>query len=235
MISSLPRRSLVTGAGRGLGLEFVRQLLRGGDTVVAASRQTTPALAELQVLHGEALQIVALDVGDFDRLPEFAYAVGQRIEALDLLINNAGVLVPGERFGQLHASALETSLRINTIAPLLLTQALTALLTHGHAPLVANISSTLGSIASTHQFHTPSYAISKAGLNMAGVMMAQALIEPGIRVVNLHPGWVRTEMGGPQANLEPEEAVHAMLATLKRLPIETTGVFLDRHGEPLPW
>src|SRR4249919_1525869 len=218
MISSLPRRSLVTGAGRGLGLEFVRQLLRGGDTVVAASRQTTPALAELQVLHGEALQIVALDVGDFDRLPEFAYAVGQRIEALDLLINNAGVLVPGERFGQLHASALETSLRINTIAPLL-----------------PNISSTLGSIASTHQFHTPSYAISKAGLNMAGVMMAQALIEPGIRVVNLHPGWVRTEMGGPQANLEPEEAVHAMRATLKRLPIETTAVFLDRHGEPLPW
>ena len=231
------RRTLVTGAGRGLGLEFVRQLLARGDSVFAGVRHPGQgqALQQLARAHPDQLRVLALDVADSDSFPAVHAALAAQTPALDLLINNAGVLASGERFGQLDAATLLQAFRTNAAGPLLLTQALAPLLRRGQHPQVLNLSSTLGSIAQTAAFYTPSYAISKAALNMAGVLLAHALAEDGVRVLNLHPGWVRTQMGGDGATLDKDAAVRSILATLDKLPAQATGVFVDRHGEPMPW
>ena len=230
-------RALITGANRGLGLEFVRQLLARGGRVVASCRKPAEAAA-LQALAGEhpgRLHVLALAVdSDASRLA-FAREVADVFDGLDLLVNNAGMLAAGERFGDLDAQVLQQTLATNTVAPLMLVQALTPLLQRGVRARVLNISSALGSIARADAFYTPTYRISKAGLNMAGVMMAHALNASGIGVITASPGWVKTDMGGEGAQLTPAESVASLLALLDRVPGVPAGPFLDRNGEVLPW
>jgi NAD(P)-dependent dehydrogenase (short-subunit alcohol dehydrogenase family) len=145
------------------------------------------------------------------------------------------VLTPGEEFGEILPEVLERTLATNTVAPLMLAQLLLPLLAKGDRPRILNIGSALGSVARTQRFGTPSYNISKAGLNMAGTLMARALNPQGIGVLTISPGWVRTDMGGSSAELTPEESVRDVLATLEKTPGVPEGTFLDRKGEPLPW
>ena len=230
-------RILVTGASRGLGLEFVRQALARGDTVLAGARnpQHGDALQALAGAYPDRLHIVALDVADSDSFGNFADAVAERVPALDLLINNAGILARGESFGQLQASTFIDAFNTNALGPLLLTQALTPLLQRGNEPLVLNLSSDLGSMTHTAGFYLPSYDVSKAALNMVGVLLSHALAEHRVRVLNLHPGWVRTDMGGDGAQLDAADVVESIFKTLEGLPRATTGIFIDRHGAALPW
>src|SRR5690606_19523275 len=172
-----PRHCLVTGANRGLGLEFTRQLLAGGVHVVATARHPGRATA-LNALAGEHpghLHVLPLDVAVArsrdELLRELPLVLGER--RLDLLLNNAGVLHGGERFGQVAEADLEASVRTNAIGPFLLVQALAGLLADGG--IVANLSSEIGSIALRREFRTPSYAIGKAAQNMATVMLSHAL------------------------------------------------------------
>ena len=232
------RRCLVTGANRGLGLEFARQLLDRGDRVIATCRQPGRANA-LNQLAGEypgRLHVLPLDVAEpksrAELVRELPLVLGEDAR-LDLLLNNAGVLHSGERFGKVDAATLDDSLRTNASGPFLLTQALAPLLADGAT--VANLSSELGSIAGKDAFRTPSYSISKAALNMATALLARALGERGIVVLALHPGWVQTDMGGAGAEVTPEDAVGALLGTIDRADAGDSGRFLDRHGEPLAW
>ena len=232
------RRCLVTGANRGLGLEFARQLLDRGDRVIATCRQPGRANA-LNQLAGEypgRLHVLPLDVAEpksrAELVRELPLVRGEDAR-LDLLLNNAGVLHSGERFGKVDAATLDDSLRTNASGPFLLTQALAPLLADGAT--VANLSSELGSIAGKDAFRTPSYSISKAALNMATALLARALAERGIVVLALHPGWVQTDMGGAGAEVTPEDAVGALLGTIDRADAGDSGHFLDRHGEPLAW
>ena len=232
------RRCLVTGANRGLGLEFARQLLDRGDRVIATCRQPGRANA-LNQLAGEypgRLHVLPLDVAEpksrAELVRELPLVLGEDAR-LDLLLNNAGVLHSGERFGKVDAATLDDSLRTNASGPFLLTQALAPLLADGAT--VANLSSELGSIAGKDAFRTPSYSISKAALNMATALLARALAERGIVVLALHPGWVQTDMGGAGAEVTPEDAVGALLTTIDRADAGDSGHVLDRHGEPLAW
>lgn len=231
------RHCLVTGANRGLGLEFVRQLLARGDFVIAACRHPGKAHA-LNLLAGDhpgRLRVLPLDLAD----PRTHGALAAEIslvtdeEPLDLLINNAGILRGGERFGQVQATDLEASFRTNAAGPFLLTQALASQLAEGAT--VANLSSEVGSIALRQEFRTPSYAMGKAAQNMATSLLAQALAPRGIKVVALHPGWVRTDMGGAQAALSVQESVAGLLHVIHQLTAEQSGDFLDWQGQPLPW
>lgn len=228
---------LVTGANRGLGLEFVRQLLARGDHVIAACRQPGKATT-LNLLAGEhpgRLQVLPLDLAD----PRTHAALAAEVplvtdeEPLDLLINNAGVLRGGERFGQVRPSDLDASFHTNAAGPFLLTQALAPQLAEGAT--VANISSEVGSIALRQEFRTPSYAMGKAAQNMATSLLAQALAPRGIKVVALHPGWVRTDMGGAQAAVSAQESVAGLLRVLHQLAMDQSGEFFDWQGQPLPW
>ena len=232
-----PRRVLVTGASRGLGLEFVRQLLARGDAVIAACRRPrdAEALATLAAAHPDRLQVRALELTDPASRATLLAAVDAGWGAIDLLINNAAVAASGERFGHLDAATFRAAFETNTLAPLLFAEAATPLLAKGRAPTVAYLSSVLGSIASTQSFYTPSYAVSKAALNMAVRLAAMPMAEHGIRSVALHPGWVKTDMGGPSAPLEAPVSVAGMLKVIDTLPADARGDFFDYRGETLPW
>lgn len=232
--------SLVTGANRGLGLEFVRQLLGQGRRVVATCRQPGRATA-LNALAGEhpgRLRVLPLDVAHArsrdELVRELPLLAGDDAPVrIDLLLNNAGVLHSGERFGNVPEANLDDSLRTNAIGPFLLVQALAPLLADGAR--VANLSSQLGSIGRVTRFGTASYAISKAAQNMATAQLAHALAPRGIVVVALHPGWVQTEMGGSGADVTPEDSARGLLDTIGALAEDDSGRFLDWQGQPLPW
>jgi len=232
------RRSLVTGANRGLGLEFVRQLLARGDRVIATCRQPGKATA-LNALAGEhpgRLHVLPLDVADPRAIAELQrelLLLADDGDLIDLLVNGAGVLHSGERFGSVSAVNLDDSFRTNAMGPFLLTQALATRL--GDGARVANITSQLGSIANTTRFGTPSYDISKAAQNMATALLAAALRERGIVVVALHPGWVQTDMGGAGATVTPEQSVSGLLRVIDGLKPSDSGRFLDWRGAALPW
>jgi NAD(P)-dependent dehydrogenase (short-subunit alcohol dehydrogenase family) len=230
-------RALVSGANRGLGLEFVRQLLAQGARVIAACRHPGRAheLTAQAAAHPGHLHVLPLDLGKPASIAELAREAHMLFEGLDLLVNNAGMLVAGERFGSVEAESLEASFRTNTVGPLLLTQALAPLLAQGDAPRVANVSSVLGSIAGVREFRSPSYAVSKAALNMATAQLARALAPQGVSVVALHPGWARTDMGGAQAEVEPRDAVAGLLRVVAGLTREDSGAFRDWQGRTLPW
>lgn len=234
----MPRNVLISGANRGIGLEFVRQLLARGDHVIAACRHPGKATA-LNGLAGEhpgRLHLLPLDVADAKSRASLVHdlplVLGEE-GRIDLLVNNAGVLHSGERFGHIEQAILEDSLRTNAVGPFLLAQALAPLLADGSR--IANISSQLGSIGNTTRFGTPSYDISKAAQNMASVLLARALEERGIVVLALHPGWVQTEMGGANAQVAPADAVHGLLQVIDAATPAQSGSFLDWRGEALPW
>ena len=234
----MSRIVLVTGANRGLGLALVRQLLARGDRVVASCRQPGRATA-LNALAGEhpgRLHVLPLDVAEprsrAELVRELPLALGEDAR-IDLLVNNAGVLHSGERFGHLDQAILEDSLRINAVGPFLLAEALAPRLTD--AAKVANLSSVMGSIGTRGEFRSPSYCASKAAQNMLNVQLAHALAPRGIVVLALHPGWVRTEMGGQAADLAPEDAAAGLLAVIDAATPEQSGRFLDWRGQPLPW
>jgi len=231
------RTVLVTGASRGMGLEFVRQYLARGDRVFACVRLPgqSSVWPDLAAAHPGRLTVLTLDLAHHEEFGVFAAVLADHCKSLDLLINNAGLMATGERYGSVLGRNLIDSFTTNAAAPLLLTQALTPLLSHGQSPTVLMLSSELASIAQRKAFHTPSYSISKAALNMATRLLAFELSAKGIGCVALHPGWVQTDMGGPQAPLLAVDAVRAMLAFVDQLRPEQHGGFFSSDGTRLPW
>lgn len=237
MASTQRRNCLISGANRGIGLEFTRQLLARGEHVIAACRHPGKATA-LNALAGEhpgRLHVLPLDVADpksrASLVHDLPLVLGD--DRLDLLVNNAGVLHSGERFGHVEAAILEDSFRTNAIGPFLLAQALAPLLKDGAR--IANLSSVMASIASRGEFRSPSYCASKAAQNMLTVQLAQAVAARGIVVLALHPGWVQTEMGGEHATVPTADAVRGMLQVVDGATPAQSGSFLDWRGGALPW
>ena len=237
------RQCLVTGANRGIGLEFVRQLLERGDHVIATCRKpgTATALNTLAGEHPGRLHVLPLDVADTKSraglVGELPLVLGEGDGGtpgkLDLLINNAGVLHSGERFGHVDAATLEDSLRTNAVGPFLLAQALAPQLADGAC--IANLSSVMASIAHRNEFRSPSYCASKAAQNMLSMQLAHALAPRGIAVLARHPGWVQTDMGGSSANVGAPDAVRGLLGVIDAATPAQSGSFLDWRGESLPW
>ena len=237
MASTQRRNCLISGANRGIGLEFTRQLLAHGEHVIAACRHPGKATAHnaLAGEHPGRLHVLPLDVADpksrASLVHDLPLVLGD--DRLDLLVNNAGVLHSGERFGHVEAAILEDSFRTNAIGPFLLAQALAPLLNDGAR--IANLSSVMASIASRGEFRSPSYCASKAAQNMLTVQLAQAVAARGIVVLALHPGWVQTEMGGEHATVPTADAVRGLLQVVDGATPAQSGSFLDWRGGALPW
>lgn len=231
------QRILVTGANRGLGLEFTRQLLARGDRVLATCRHPGKALAltGLSAAYPGHLHVLPLELDKERSIAELAREAGALTDALDVLINNAGMLVSGERYGAIAAKSLSESFVSNVTGPLLLTQALSALLEKATNAKVMNLSSRLGSLAASSSFGTPSYAISKAALNMATRQLAAALAPRGISVFCVSPGWVSTDMGGADAPVTPHAAVAGLLKVLDAATVADAGHFIDTDGATIAW
>lgn len=232
------RTALVTGANRGLGLEFVRQLLARGDHVVAACRQPGEATA-LNALAGEhpaRVHVLPLDVASTASREAFVRELALVLDQdarIGLLVNNAGVLHAGERWGQVGEAALQGSFDTNAIGPFLLTQALAPRL--ADRGKVAFLSSVMGSIGTRREFRSPSYCASKAALDMLAVQAAHALAPRGIAVALLHPGWVKTDMGGDAADIAPADAVAGLLRQVEAADASRSLQLRDWRGDPIPW
>lgn len=231
------QRILVTGANRGLGLEFVRQLLARGDRVFATCRQPgkATALTALTAAYPGHLHVLPLELSSERSIAEAARETAALTDTLDVLINNAGTLLSGERYGTIAAKSLSDSFATNVAGPLLLTQALSALLENGKQAKVMNVSSRVASLALTTTFGTPSYAISKAGLNMVTRQLAAALSARGVTVFCVSPGWVSTDMGGVNASLTPHDSIAGLLKVLDAATAATAGCFLDYAGTKILW
>ncbi|SCA63510.1 C-factor [Chlamydiales bacterium SCGC AG-110-P3] len=229
-------RVLITGSNRGLGLEFVRQYLDRGWIVEACCRRPDKAtvLYELQEKMPDALSIHRLDVGDNAAVDQLAEKL--ILYPVDVLINNAGIYRgSGLQPGQLNYDEWDDSFRINTMAPIKITEAFLPCLEAGNMRCVVNISSRMGSIADNTSGGSYAYRTSKAALNAAIKCMSIDLKDRGITIIALHPGWVATDMGGSSAPLRVPESVTKMLEVIGGLTIADTGRFLAFDGEELSW
>jgi NAD(P)-dependent dehydrogenase (short-subunit alcohol dehydrogenase family) len=221
----------ITGANRGIGLEFARQYAADGWRVLAACRNPRDA-KELAGLPGD-VRVFALDVIDEYQLPALAKSLND--EAIDILINNAGVGGFDDSFGNTPTNEWIETLRVNAIAPLHVAEQLLPHLERGQRRLIVNITSRMGSIADNGSGGSYSYRTSKAALNMVAKSMAHDLKGRRIIVVVFHPGWVKTDMGGPQALLPPKASVGGMRAKIATLTAADSGKFFNYDGKPLPW
>lgn len=226
---------LLTGANRGLGLEFVRQYAQDGWRVHACCRDPKAAtdLSKLAAGSSGAVQVHALDVADFAQIDRLARELGA--EALDLLLNNAGVYPHEDGFGKLDYAGWERALRINALAPVRMVEAFVEHVARSQRRLIASVTSLMGSIGDNGSGGSYGYRSSKAALNMANKSLSIDLRGRGITAIVLHPGWVKTDMGGPGAPIEAPESVRGMRSVIGRVTPDDTGKFFDYEGDELPW
>jgi NAD(P)-dependent dehydrogenase (short-subunit alcohol dehydrogenase family) len=222
---------LITGANRGIGLEFARQYAADGWRVLAACRKPAAA-TELKAVKGD-VQLHALDVREDEQIPALAMALAG--ESIDILINNAGVSGPRERFGKTDTDAWLDVFHINSIAPVHMAEAFADHIERGAHKRIVNITSKMGSIADNTSGGSYIYRSSKAALNMVAKTLAVDLASRGIIVVVFHPGWVRTDMGGPGGLITAKESVSAMRSKIGTLHASDSGKFFNFDGRPLPW
>ncbi len=233
----MARQILITGAKRGLGLEFARQWLARGDRVFALARRpaSSSALADLARRHPGALFTHDCDVADGGSVEKARRAVGKAWDRLDVVVNNAGIYGESVPIEGLDTEEVLRVFDINTVGPLRITRAFLPLLKQGISPRLVHITSLMGSIDDNRSGSHYAYRLSKAALNMASRNLAHDLRPAGIVSAVLHPGWVRTDMGGPQAPLSPEEAVGALIRTIYALGPAQSGGFYDRDGKSCAW
>jgi len=226
------RTVLITGVNRGLGLEFARQYHAAGWNVIGTARQPDEA-AELKAL-GDGVRVVTLDVASSDSVAALAKSLAGH--PIDLLINNAGVGSGGvNRLEDINVRDFETIMQVNTLGPVRVTQALLPNLRAGKGKTVVSISSGLGSIANNTRGGYYGYRESKAALDMFMRSIAAELRDEGFICIAMSPGWVKTDMGGPNAQLTPEQSITAMREIIAALKSDDTGKFWSYNGEILPW
>lgn len=226
---------LVTGANRGIGLEFVRQLLERGDSVIATARQPDEAEA-LQALETSAqaeFYVLHLDVLRAESLEKVAGFVRER--TLDVLINNAGVLLRAGALGELDYHKIAQCLDVNALGPLRVVEAVLPALRRSARGRIINVSSKMGSIEENSTGGAYAYRMSKAALNMATRSLALDLATDGITVLAVHPGWVQTRMGGSEALMDAPTSVSHMLRLIDGAKPDQSGKFLEWNGKPISW
>jgi Dehydrogenases with different specificities (related to short-chain alcohol dehydrogenases) len=220
---------LITGANRGLGLEFARQYQAEGADVIACCRHP----AEADSLKQLGVRVMELDVGDLASIAALAGIL--KDVAIDILVSNAGIWGPQAQSADgCDPEAVMETLRVNAVAPLRLAQAFKPNLKAGHDKKLAVLTSKMGSISDSSGGEI-AYRASKAALNMIMHVAAKDWTRDGILVGIFHPGWVRTDMGGPSAPLDAKTSVTGLRARIAELSPQTSGRFLDYAGTEIRW
>ncbi len=236
---------LLTGANRGLGLEFVRQYAADGWDVLATCRhpEKADALNRYAAEH-PTVKVASLDVTESTSIE--ALAERWRDIPVDVLINNAGVLSggastgpatqtdPGQEWGGLDAEAWVRAFRANTVGPALVTEAFLPNVRKSQGRKIVMVSTSMSSLT-RGQPGFIAYRSTKAALNMVMRTLAAEVTSEGLVVVSLHPGWVQTDMGGMEAELRPEESVRRLRRVIEGLTLADSGAFLDNQGGVMPW
>lgn len=223
----------ITGANRGLGLEFTRQYAQDNWKVLASCRNLVQA-KKLQHLaqHFENITLLQLDVTNGIQLNQIADKYSDT--SIDMLINNAGVYSE-ENLGDISIEGMKQAFVTNAVAPLKITEIFLNNISQSHLRTIVSISSRLGSINDNTSGEAYSYRTSKAALNMIMKNLAVDLKNKNIKVFTLHPGSVKTETGGPHAVISPEQSVSSIRSLLLRLTERESGNFYDYQGNSLVW
>jgi len=228
---------LITGTNRGIGLELSRQYASDGWTVFACCRSpdNAHALQRLAKDSNGTIQVCPLEVTDAAQRLALVERIGGR--PIDILCNNAGVSGDWgtQGFGLCQADPWLKVLHTNVIGPLSMMQDFVENIAASERKIIANMSSKLGSIADNTSGGNYLYRSSKAALNMVNMSAARDLAARGITVVALHPGWVRTDMGGPDGELSVEEAAAALRKNLAGVTFSDSGRFIDIDGATIAW
>ena len=224
---------LITGANRGLGLEFVRQYSQLGWLVLACSRDPSKA-SELKVLQEEhsSIEIFQLDVEKLNEIESLSNTLKDR--TIDILINNAGIYRSGS-LGNLDTNEWIESFKVNTIAPYIVIESFLNHVMKSDLKKIISITSKMGSIDDNTSGGSYIYRTSKTALNSMMKSMTHDLESHGISTLTLHPGWVKTDMGGSNAWIDTTESVTGMIEQIKKLSQENSGRYLDYSGKTIKW
>lgn len=225
---------LITGTNRGIGLEFVKQYLSRGDEVLATCRDLSSA-GELSELAADSrLKLYELDVNSEQSMAAFAESI--KGEAIDVFINNAGVYGPRDaNFGNVSAADWNAVLHVNSVAPMLLTQLIIDSLRQGNDKKLVYVTSKMGSIDDNRGGGSYIYRSSKTALNSVVRSLAVDLASEGFCAAVVHPGWVLTDMGGPNALIDTQTSVSGMIGVVDNLNAANSGEFFNYDGNPIPW
>lgn len=217
---------VITGANRGIGLELAKQCQARGDHVIAAVRKASDELSQEGIETHEGVEVT-----DDASIAKFATTLEGR--HIDVLINNAGILLARETIEDLNWDGMRRQFEINTLGPMRVTRALLPQFKSGGK--IAILSSRVGSIADNTTGGRYGYRISKTAVNMAGVCLAHDLRDRGIAVVLLHPGYVRTGLTDMNGDIDPDESARGLIARIDETTMERTGTFWHANGSELPW
>ncbi len=228
---------LITGANRGIGLEFARQYAADGWQVVACCRQPqqAEALNRLADQYKDRFSIHRLDVRELAEIDQLSHKLQDL--SIDILINNAGVYPHAQNgeFGRISYDDWMEAFRVNTFAPLKMVEALVKQIACSQLKIVATITSKMGSIVDNQRGGSYIYRSSKAAVNTVVKSLAIDLQPRGIIAVLLHPGWVQTDMGGRGALISTKQSVTGMKSILDRVTHSDTGKFIAYDGQHIPW
>jgi len=227
---------LITGCNRGIGLQMVKSAVSKQWRVFACCRNVHDAekLSEVTRMSGGLVSMHILDIADKAQIQALAYEL--RNETIDILINNAGVYGSmSHRFGQVDEEDWLKTFRINTIAPMQVSEAFVENVALSERKLIATVSSKMASMEDNTSGDSYIYRSSKAALNSVIKSMSIDLKPRGITCVILHPGWVKTDMGGPYAEISTRESVNQMFDTLENVTLEDAGSFYEIDGSIIPW
>jgi NAD(P)-dependent dehydrogenase (short-subunit alcohol dehydrogenase family) len=231
------KTALITGANRGIGLEFCRQYAAEGWRVLACSRypEKSDALNKLATENSGLIKVHALDVADHVEIDRLARVLAE--ESIDLLINNAGIYPDSDKSGFGHTDYAEwmQAFRINTMAPLRMAETFAAQIVRGKQKTIVTVTSKMGSIADNSGGGSYLYRSSKAAVNMVAKNLAIDLKPLGVTAVVFHPGWVKTDMGGPNAMISAEQSVSGMRQVISGLSPTDSGKFFGYDGQVIPW
>ncbi|RLT98105.1 SDR family oxidoreductase [Ketobacter sp.] len=225
----------ITGASRGLGLEFTKQYLVAGNRVIATARDPgqSAGLQQLAQEYGDNLKLYPLDVTDAQSRRKVSTAVGDRV--IHLLINNAGYYGNSNSLGSLDEAEWAKVFHINSIAPVKMVELLRSNLVNAGSATIAMLSSKMGSMGDNSSGGSYIYRSSKVALNAATKSLSIDLAAEQIKVVALHPGWVLTEMGGPNALIDTATSVSGMRKVIDGLKAKQSGDFIAYDGTLIPW
>ncbi len=228
----MKRKILVTGANRGIGLALCKFLVDAGHEVIAGARnpQAADCLVELSESGGKNLQVLQLDVDADESVERAVQAIGERHDHLDILVNNAGIFPEegDEKIEELPLEWFERAFQTNVVGTIRVTRAMLPLLRLSTAAAVVNMGSGAGTISTKSDHRRYCYGASKAALHYVSRALA-AELQP-IIVTVISPGWVRTEMGGEDADLDVDQAASSLADTILSLKAEDSSQFLARDG-----
>ncbi len=234
--------ALITGASRGIGLEFCWQYAADGWRVLACCRhrEKSDALDKLAAQYPGLVEIHALDVEDHQQIERLARSLdgeSPTTGSIDLLVNNAGIYPDSDNRGFGHTDYAEwaRAFRINTMAPLKMAESFARQIAGSKLKIIVTITSMMGSIADNRGGGSYQYRSSKAAVNMVVKSLSVDLKTAGITAVVFHPGWVKTDMGGPNAMITAEQSVSGMRRLIGRLTIADSGKFFGYDNREIPW